>query len=160
MKFLNYLAIAAIALCTVSCDDDDDPVKDEVVAPAELVAGNYEGTIQMGVGKPGEPVAANVQLKAQSNGKLTVVLPQVGEGKMTMPSVTLTDVAINKVADNEYTVSKEAFSLVVNEMPLSNKKGLNGTIKAGVFSLNYDLTPGAMADMDMAISFTYKGEKK
>ena len=157
MKFLNYLAIAAIALCTVSCDDDDDPVVEEVVTPAELVAGNYECGLTMAVGKPGEPTDATVEVKAQKDGKLTVIMPEAGSGKMSMPKLELADVKLEKVADNEYKLTKEAFVINNPGMPLVNTKGLTGTLKNNALELTYDIKPG---EMPMSIVFSFKGTKK
>ena len=158
MKFLNYLAIAAIALGTVSCDDDD-PVQKEVVSPVELIAGSYNGGMSMIVGEPGEPSDATVVLKAQKDGKLTIVIPEVGSGKMVMPELELTDAKVEKVAgkEGEYTISKEAFVINNPGMPLTNKKGLKGTVKGTSIELSYDIQPGAMP---MAIQFSFKGTKK
>ena len=156
MKFLNYLAIAAVALCTVSCDDDDDPVNNEVVAPSELIAGSYEGSMTM----MGSPMDMALEMKAQSNGKVTIVVPEFKAmgGKVTMPSMQLVDVNVAKGAkEGEFTISKEAFALEVPGMPLVNKKGLKGSVKGEALELAFDITPGGMP---MAIDLEYKGNKK
>ena len=163
MKFLNYLAIAAIALCTVSCDDDDDPVKEEekqeVVSPAESVKGDYEGSFDL----MGEKVALTVDAQAQKDGKLTLVVPEFQVKAMgsviTMPSIKLDDVTIEKAEgkENEFTLTKDPFTIVAGEMSLANKKGLQGSIKGESMELNFDITPGAMP---IPINFAFVGAKK
>ena len=149
MKLRNFLALALVALCTVSCSDDDDEVLDEIVKPAEniaaQIAGSYEGGNLMTVGgQPAGVVKGTVKITAQEDGKATVELPGSTMGKMVLSAITLTDVEVKSVSDKEFTLEHAEFAMSVDGKEYVNTKGLKGSVKDGKLSLAYDIKPGAM----------------
>ena len=151
MKVKNFLAMAAIALCAVACSDDDD-----VVNFSENVEGTYDGSLSM-FGK--DPADATIKMEAQSNGKVTIVLPKAGSGKMVLPSVTVKDIAITETSTDEYAVTMAATDSVVveaNGMSITTK-ALSGTVKNNKLTLKYSVKPGKMP---MYIPFDFEGAKK
>ncbi len=148
MKLRNFLAMALVALCTVSCSDDDE-VLDEFVKPTEniaaQVAGSYEGgNIMIVGGQPTGVVKGSVEITAQENGKVTVVLPEAGMGKMKLAAITLEDVEVKSVADKEFSLEHAAFEFTVDGTKYVNAKGLKGSVKDGKLTLAYDIKPGGM----------------
>ena len=151
MKVLNFLAVIAIALCMVSCNDDDEQ------GPKMSIAGDYEGATVMTVGSAMDPIDGVVTIKIDSDSKATLVLPEAKMSpKMSIPEITLHNVSYVKGADGSYTLKLDAFNLDVNGTNYVSK-GLNGVVKNNNLTLNYDFKPG---EMPMSINIEFKGLKK
>lgn len=149
MKLKNFLAMMAIALCVVACSDDDK--EEEVITPAQQVAGSYEGSLVMSVGSTAyDPSDATFKFSAETNGTLTLVLPGSGSGAMAMPEITLKDVKVATTDNITYTIGETE----INEDKYVGK--LSGTIKDNKATITYSITPGAMP---FPINFEFIGSK-
>ena len=150
-KVLNFIAVIAVALCIVSCGDDNE---EGGKAP---FAGDYAGTIVMSVGESiMDPIDGIVTLTVDSDDKVTIVLPEAKMNpKMSIPSITLKNVQYVKAADGSYNLKLDAFNIDVNGTNYVSK-GLNGTVRGNVLTLNYDFQPGAMP---MSINIEFMGNK-
>ena len=116
------------------------------------VAGKYEGTLSYGVGEM-DDVEATVELKEQGGDKISIVLPSIGEGMMTIPEFTLTDITISTTDRKVFAIAETEISQTVGT---TNYTGtLSGEVNNGVLTLNYAMKPGAMP---MSINFTFVGE--
>ena len=107
----------------------------------------------MGVGEMGEPTDASVQIVANEDGSINIVLPQAGAGQMSMPGFTVANVAVSGEEGN-YTIAETAIDQKVGEMQF--KGSIAGSVKTNVLSLKYSVQPGAMP---MAINFEFNGTK-
>ena len=161
MKLRNFLAMMAVAFCTMgvtACDDDDD---DYVPTAADVVKGVYEGEVNMSVMNEDQPtIKGTTTVKAQSNGKVELTLPQMsmnmGPKPVVMPAVKVSNVEIKKVAENKFELEVGAFNQVIGDKNFKST-GLKGVIEGNEIELNYDMTPGAMP---FPIITKFEGKKK
>ena len=107
MKINNFLkvmmAAVAIVIGVCSCDSDDD---EPVVAVAEQVAGSYTGDIVITVMGEPEDDDATFQFTKTSDTTVDMIIPQSGEGMMTIPPLTVKNIPLAKV--NESIMGKLA----------------------------------------------------
>ena len=158
MKLRTFLAMALIALCTVSCSDDDEMVElDNQTEVSTQVAGSYTGVFQqLFGGKPSGFFDGTIKIEAQKDGKVTVLFPkQDSDSKMSMRAFTLTDVEVKSISASEFTFEHEAFTVDAGGIDYASK-GLKGTLKNGVLTFDYDIKPG---EMPMSINMTFTNDK-
>lgn len=129
-------------------------------APVNLyVAGKYTGIMSYGVSEMSE-VEASVELKAQGDDKISIVLPAIGEGMMSLPEITLKDIAVDRIDHAEVPTDQRLFIIAETEINqtvgTTNYTGtLGGNVDNGKLTLNYSLKPGAMP---MSITFKFVSE--
>ncbi len=147
MKSIKTFVMAALAIVMfgfASCNKE--------IKPAEEVAKIYVGTMTYGVSEMSE-VEASVELKAQGDDKISIVLPAIGEGMMSLPEITLNDIAVSTTDNKVFTIAETEINQTVGT---TNYTGtLGGNVDNGKLTLNYALKPGAMP---MSITFTFVGE--
>lgn len=143
-KNVFVAAVAAFVMSTVGCTKD----------VAENIAGTYDGTVTMSVRgeTQGDPTEAKVIIASESENTVSITLPQMGEGRVSIPSFTVTGVA---VAENGkvYNIEKENISVTVESLQITGS--LTGNVKNGKLNMSYSLKPGAMP---MNIDFTFAGK--
>lgn len=122
-------------------------------APVSLyVAGKYTGIMSYGVSEMSE-VEASIELKAHGDDKIDIVLPQIGEGMMSIPEITLSGIAVSTTDNKVFAIAETEINQTVGT---TNYVGtLGGNVDNGKLTLNYALKPGAMP---MSITFTFVGE--
>ena len=120
--------------------------------PAQSVAKTYVGTLSYGVSEMTD-VEASVELKAHGDDKIDIVLPQIGEGMMSIPEITLNGIAVSTTDNKVFAIAETEINQTVGT---TNYVGtLGGYVDNGKLTLNYALKPGAMP---MSINFTFVGE--
>lgn len=119
------------------------------------VKGSYSGEVSYSVaGANYDPFAASVTLKKGTGNSVTIVLPPVGEGMMSIPEMTVDNV---EMTTTDYVVFNIAETEVEQTLNGVNFVGtLKGNVNGKTLTLNYSLKPGAMP---MSIDFTFVGEK-
>ena len=147
MKSIKTFVMAALAIVMfgfASCTKENKP--------AQSVAKTYVGTLSYGVTEMTD-VEASVELKAQGDDKIDIVLPQIGEGMMSIPEITLSGIAVSTTDQKLFTIAETEINQTVGT---TNYVGtLGGNVDNGKLTLNYALKPGAMP---MSITFTFVGE--
>ena len=147
MKSIKTIVMAVLAIVMfgfASCNKE--------IKPAEEVAKIYVGTMTYGVSEMSE-VEASVELKALGDDKVSIVLPAIGEGMMSIPEITLNDITVSTNDNKVFTIAETEINQTVGT---TNYTGtLGGNVDNGKLTLNYALKPGAMP---MSINFTFVGE--
>ncbi len=144
VKTLLMMALAIVMFGFASCTK-------ETQKPAQSVAKTYVGTLSYGVGEMTD-VEASVELKGESDDKISIVLPAIGEGMMSIPEFTLSGIAVSTSDNKVFTLAETEISQTVGT---TNYVGtLTGEVNNGQLTLNYALKPGAMP---MSINFTFVG---
>ena len=147
MKSIKTFVMAALAIVMfgfASCTKENKP--------AQSIAKTYIGTLSYGVSEMTE-VEASVELKAESDDKISIVLPAIGEGMMSIPAFTLSGIAVSTTDNKVFAIAETEINQTVGT---TNYTGtLGGNVDNGKLTLNYALKPGAMP---MSITFTFVGE--
>lgn len=150
MKIKSILATAIIALSTVACSKEDD-----TIAVSQMVAGEYVGNVTMNVaGTSFDPTEGSVTLTKESESTVSIILPEAGTGKMTIPSITVNGVAVSTTDDVTYTLAETPYT---QEDGMVIKGNVSGVVKNGNAQITYTAQPGAMP---MSINFEFVGSKK
>ena len=144
VKTVMLAAVATLTLGFAACSKDY----------AKDIAATYEGTLVMSVGDNaiGDPADAKVIVAAESENTVSLTLPQVGDGGMGMPSMTVEGVSVSK-NKKVYSLSKNEISASVAGMEITGTLG--GTVENDKLNLSYTLKPGSMP---MSIDFTFTGK--
>ena len=146
MKSIKTFVMAALAIVMfgfASCNKE--------IKPAEEVAKIYVGTMTYGVSEMSE-VEASVELKAQGDDKVSIVLPAIGEGMMSIPEITLNDITVSTTDNKVFAIAETEISQTEGT---TNYVGtLSGEVNNGQLTLNYTLKPSAMP---ININFTFVG---
>lgn len=155
MKLKIFFAMMAIALCAVSCSDDDDK-KEDIVIPAQEIAGTYNGTLSLSVSGTDQGSSdSQVKITAEDGGTVQVLLVGgAGEGAMSLPDITLPGVEVQTSDNVTYTLPESAIDVTVGSVKYTGS--LQGTVKDEKANLVFTLKPGAMP---MAITATFIGTK-
>jgi hypothetical protein len=143
-KNVFVAAVAAFVMSTVGCTKD----------VAENIAGTYDGIVTMSVRgeTQGDPTEAKVIIASESENTVSITLPQMGEGRVSIPSFTVTGVSVAKNG-KVYNIEKENISATVESMQITGS--LVGNVESGKLNMSYSLKPGAMP---MNIDFTFAGK--
>lgn len=156
MKLKKFFAMAALALVAASCSDDD-----EAVNYSAEVAGSYTGEmVQVVMGEEAKS-EQTIELKAQNDGRLTLIFPASGSGPMSSPAIELNDLNLVAGSNGEvnFTIAKGDTLTVINNE--TKKKYLytemNGSIKDQKFKLTY---MAKMGRMPFWMDATFNGTKK
>lgn len=157
MKLKSILAMVVMALVAASCSDDD-----EVVNHSAEIAGSYEGEmvqVVMGTEAKGEQALI---LKAQNDGRLTLVFPASGEGSsMASPEIQVKDLNLVEGANGEITFSIPANDTIAIVNDETKKKylytNMNGSVKDQKLKLTYT---AKMGRMPFWMDVTFNGTKK
>lgn len=152
-KVKFFLAMLAIALFAVACEKND-----ETISPAEVISGNYEGTLSLSVmdteqGSFQTQVIIN-RINDESV-KVTLKGDPNAEGAMAIKGdIAVENVTVSASGDTSYTLAETSIDTMVGT---TNYKGsLSGTIMGTEADLTFTLTPGAMP---MAITAVFMGKK-
>ena len=144
VKTLLVMALSIVMFGFASCTKENKP--------AQSIAKTYVGTLSYGVSEMTE-VEASVELKAESDDKISIVLPAIGEGMMSIPEITLNGIAVSTTDNKVFAIAETEINQTVGT---TNYVGtLGGNVDNGKLTLNYALKPGAMP---MSITFTFVGE--
>lgn len=143
VKSLLVMALSIVMFGFASCTKENKP--------AQSIAKTYVGTLSYGVSEMTE-VEASVELKAESDDKISIVLPAIGEGMMSISAFTLSGIAVSTTDNKVFAIAETEISQTVGS---TNYVGtLSGEVNNGQLTLNYALKPGAMP---MNINFTFVG---
>lgn len=161
IKSIMTMAMAAIALVlsVSSCNDDDDEQK--VDALARQVVGAYNGSnVITTMGETDSFDDSTYEFTQYSENSVSMVIPQSGEGMMTIPPLTVKDIPLRKV-DNRIIGDLSSYSGTVlnasgseKAFTISDLTAIFEEVSGGkaVF-VSYTLKYGSMP-FDMATQFT------
>lgn len=148
-KILLTAVLSLLTLASISCSKDDKDGKEF----AKDVAGSYDGTLVMSVsGTNYGTFDMVVNVESTSNDQVSMTIPAFGEGHMSMPELTVTNVDVEKEGST-YSLKKDQFTITVGEVPY--KGSINGTVQDGKLTFTSPVTPGAMP-MSVDLNFTTK----
>lgn len=116
-----------------------------------FVAGKYSGNLVMSVsGQEYGNKEVSITLKGQADNKASFVLPAMGEGQMSIPEITVTD--INVTTSDYQTFSIPSQNITFTAAGVSYTGTIEGNEAQGSLHLKYSLKPGAMP---MSIDFVF-----
>lgn len=137
---LGLMAFCAIAFS--SCKKEK---------PAEEIEGSYKGTIVMSVsGTEQGSVDTTIVLTAVNEEQVKILIPAMGEGRMSVPDITINNVNVSEASDNLYNLAETAVEFTNND--ITWKGSIKGNVNNNVLNLEYTLQPGAMP---MSIDFVF-----
>ncbi len=139
---------------TFTFDTQAEPTP-ETASPASEIAGEYKGIMDMSVmGSSQGTSEMTLNLTEAEDGTVTISVPAMGEGAMSMGSFDITGVAVSKSEDGTCTLSLESFETLAGS---TNLKGSNltGTVSDKKLNMTMGIQPGAMP---FAITFTFTPE--
>lgn len=117
------------------------------------VAGTYKGSLSMTVsGNDYGSTDTSITLKGESGNKVSIALPAVGSGKMSIPSVTLTDIPLTTSDYQSFSIPSTEVAFTDSESGTRYAGTLEGRVSGEELHLSYSLKPGAMP---MSIDFTF-----
>lgn len=154
MKLKNLFSLLILSLFFVACDSNNNSNKP--MNTAQMMEGTYKGTVMMSVmGKDMPQNEANVEIKANTNGTITIVLPgQIGDTHaMKMPSITVPNIKVS-AKDGMYMIEETKIDQSIKDKKYVGM--ISGTVKDKMLDLKYSIKPGAMP---MSINFTFTGKK-
>ncbi len=126
---------------------------------AGLIAGKYEGDIEMKVGgqSQGTSTEQPISIALAEDGTATVTLPESGMGSMKLPAVELKGVKVTSDDRKTFTLSLDEteVGVEVNGKQMALKVKLNGTITNGQAKIDYSIKPGAMP---FAIDYSFQSK--
>lgn len=148
-RLLTATLIGLAAFGFASCEKDKDK-DDDANVNLENVAGTYQGSTAISVpAQPGvaiETVEMSVTLAGQSNGKLTISIPEVSytlNGReMQLSGFELRDVGAATGENGSVIIPTTPIDLTVGGMQYTG--ALSGKVLGGRLSLDYTLKPGQM----------------
>lgn len=147
MNIRKCLTMLLIAVLAVACKKEDE----ESVNSAKVIEGVYNGSVVMCVnGNEMSTSEAAVELIASSDGSVSVVLPKVGEGTMSLPELTVNNVSVTSSDNSTYTLNETS----INQDIYTGT--LNGSVKGTKAEIMYSIKPGAMP---MSIDFKFTGTR-
>ena len=114
---------------------------------AEEVADSYTSTLTITVmDETSTYEEANLVIDVVNDTKLKITLPACGEGAMALPALEIPEVEVNKESDGTYTFAIDSYAgtTTVNEVEKNYTVTLEGTLKDGVLTVNYNLQYGKM----------------
>ena len=154
MKLKNFLGMMTIALCVVACSDDDK--QEDVVTPAQEVAGTYNGTLSLSVSGNDQGMSdSQVKITAEEGGTVQVLLVGgAGERAMSLPDIAVSGVKVQTSDNVTYSFPESAIDVTVGSTKYTGS--LQGTVEDEKANLVFELKPGAMP---MAITATFVGTK-
>lgn len=119
------------------------------------VRGEYDGTLSYSVAGSQYPSTdAKVILKKDYGNTISITLPAVDGGMMSLPEVALSGVVISTTDNVNFKIEKTEINATVGT---TNYAGtLSGNIKGSALTLEYSIKPGAMP---INIDFVFTGEK-
>ena len=158
MKLKNFIAMAALALVAVSCSDDDE----EVVNHSEVIAGDYAGEMVQVVMDTESRGEQTLTLKAQNDGRLTLVFPASGEGSsMSSPEIQVKDLNLVEGSNGEISFSIPSTDTIAVVNDETKKKYLYTNMRGSVKDQKLKLTYKAkMGRMPFWMDATFNGTKK
>ena len=141
---LGLMAIGAIAIS--GCKKEK---------PAEEIDGSYKGTLVMSVSdKEQGRLDTTIVLKAENEETASIFIPAMGEGRMSVPDLTIKGVPVTKASDNLYNLSETAVAFTHNNVEW--KGSIQGNVNHDKLHLEYTLQPGAMP---MSILFVFDSKQ-
>lgn len=119
------------------------------------VRGEYNGTLSYSVAGSQYPSTdAKVILKKDYGNTISITLPAVDGGMMSLPEVALSGVVISTTDNVNFKIEETEINATVGT---TNYAGtLSGNIKGSALTLEYSIKPGAMP---INIDFVFTGEK-
>lgn len=114
-------------------------------APTDYyVADTYEGNIEMSImNEPqGEPTLANITLEPTGNNAVNIILPSIGEGNMSIPSLIIPNIPIATSDHQTFTIVETSFEQTVDNRNYTGT--ITGAVSDSKLTLNYSIKPGAM----------------
>lgn len=150
MKSLNLMAIVAIVLLAACKNNDDNK------SAANQVEGVYTGIFVSGVKMPTDTVESSVKLTAQTDNRLTVMLPKGKQGgKMSMPEIELKNVIVEQINDSTFNLSIDKIDVPANNINFTGNLN-QAKVQGNDILLKYSLKPG---EMPVAIECVFKGKR-
>ncbi|MDE6180408.1 MAG: calycin-like domain-containing protein [Phocaeicola sp.] len=153
MKLKNFFTVMSVTLCTVACGDDKT---ENVVNPAQEVAGTYNGVLSLSVSGNDQGTSdSQVKISAEEGGTVQILLVGgAGEGTMSLPDITVPGIKVQTSDNVTYTFPESSIDVTVGSTKYTGS--LHGAVKDEKADLVFILKPGAMP---MAINAVFAGVK-
>lgn len=118
------------------------------------VAEFIPGTLTYGVETAKiDTVKATIRLIANSDGKINVVLPEVGMDRMTLPGLIVPNVVVS-AKNGVYTIVETILNITSGGNKITGK--IAGTEKCNELNMTYFIKPG---NMSVSVDFLFAGTK-
>lgn len=162
MKLKTFLMVAIVALCSVSCNNNDD-----VTPVADSVVGTYNCTLDMKVaGNSAGSSELTVVMTKTSDATISMDIVNNGEqkGGMSINKIELDGITVTDTGNSTYALSKDvpdggftATDKGSAAQTVWTFKSFSGSVEGGSLSLTMIAQPGAMP---MPITMVFAGSKK
>ena len=117
------------------------------------VADKYKGHLTMSVsGQEQGNCDTSIVLSAQENNQVSITLPEIGSGNMSIPETTIENIVVSTTDYKVFTINEQEISFTNPTSGTKYTGTLSGSISESGLQLNYSLKPGAMP---MSIVFTF-----
>ncbi len=149
------MAIAVAMFILTGCKKDNDSAGEDI-ALGYYVEGDYNGLVSYSVmGQMMNEIDAVVTLEKDVDNTISITLPEIVEGMLSIPEISLSEVVISTTDKVVFTIEETEINTTIDS---TNYVGtLNGVVDGDNLSLEYSVKPGAMP---MSIDYAFTGEKE
>lgn len=137
--------ICLIAALGTGCKKENAEDEDTGKSTGYYVSGTYEGKLSMTVsGTDQGSLDTAVTLIGEDGNKVSIALPAMGSGKMSIPAVTLTGIPLTTSDYRQFTIPSTEVAFTGGESGTKYTGKLEGNVTGAKLYLKYSLKPGAM----------------
>ncbi len=149
------MAVAVAMFAFTGCKKDNDSAGEDI-ALGYYVEGDYNGLVSYSVmGEMMNEVESVVTLAKDVDNTISITLPSIGEGMLSIPEISLSEVVISTTDKVVFTIEETEINTTIET---TNYVGtVKGVVDGDNLTLDYSIKPGAMP---MSIDFAFTGEKE